>query len=106
MSDKKVGDRVALLLLGGAIGAAAALLMAPESGAKTRRKVTRAGEDAADYLIGAGKDLAERCEDLQKRSGKFAGQAARELSERYRELAERSRELAEEAAAIIRRVTD
>ena len=106
MSQTKVGDRLGLLLVGSAIGAAIALLLAPESGIKTRRKLARAGEDAADYLIGACEDLVERCEDLQKRSSKLASKAARELSEKYRDLSERSRQLADEAVAIIRRAAD
>jgi len=103
MSQNNVGDRIACVLLGAAIGAAVALLIAPESGAKTRRRIRRAGEDAAEYFIGAGQDLVDQCEDLSKRSLQFADQAARELSGKYRELSERGRQLAEEAAALLRR---
>jgi hypothetical protein len=37
MSDTRAGDRTAFFVLGAAMGAAAALLMAPASGAHTRR---------------------------------------------------------------------
>ena len=103
MNDTKTGDRVAFFLLGAAIGAAAALLVAPESGARTRRAVRRKGQEAADYFVDAGKEVAERCEDLYKLSEELVDDAAHELSEKYRALHERSRELVDEAAAVIRR---
>jgi gas vesicle protein len=103
MSELKVGDRIGFFLLGAAIGAAVTLLIVPESGARTRRKLRRKGAYAADYLIGAGKDLVERCEDLSRSSGELLGDAAHELSEKYRELSERSRQLVDEAATTIRR---
>jgi hypothetical protein len=71
MSDTSAGDRAAFFLLGAALGAAAALLLAPESGARTRRKLVRKGEEVADYLIDAGKELVEKCEDLYERSGEL-----------------------------------
>ena len=76
MKDTRTGDRIVFFLLGSALGAAVALLVAPESGARTRRTLRRKGEDAADYVVDAGKDLVERCEDLYKRSGELAGDAA------------------------------
>jgi hypothetical protein len=69
MSDTKAGDRAAFFLLGAAIGAAAALLIAPASGARTRKRLRRQGEEVADYLIDAGKELVDECEDLYERSG-------------------------------------
>jgi gas vesicle protein len=85
------------------IGAAVALLVAPQSGARTRRVLRRKGEDTAAYVVDAGKELAERCEDLYKLSGALVDDAAHELSEKYRELYERSKELVDEAAVVIRR---
>jgi gas vesicle protein len=98
-----VGNR---FLLGTAIGAAVALLLAPDSGARTRRILRRKGQDAADYVVDAGKELAERCEDLYKRSGELADDAAHELSEKYRELYQRSKELVDEAAVVVRRASN
>jgi gas vesicle protein len=69
MSDTKAGDRVAFFLLGVAMGAAAAQLIAPASGAHTRKRLRRQGEEVADYLIDAGKELVDECEDLYERSG-------------------------------------
>ena len=103
MSDTRAGDRAAFFLLGAAVGAAAGLLMAPASGARTRRRLVRKGEEVADYLIDAGKDLVEKCEDLYERSGELAEDARHELSEKYRALHEHSKQLLNETDAILRR---
>ena len=103
MSDTKAGDRATFFLLGAAIGAATALLLAPESGERTRRRLRRQGEDIADYLIDAGKELADRCEDLYQRSGEVVEDATRELSGKYRALREYSRQMLDEAETILRR---
>ena len=86
MSDTRPGERAAFFLLGAAIGAAAALLMAPASGARTRRRLARKSEEVADYLIAAGKELVERCEDLYERSGELVEDATHELAGKYRAL--------------------
>jgi gas vesicle protein len=103
MSDTNTGDRAAYFLLGAAMGAAAALLLAPESGGRTRRRLAREGEEVADYMIDAGKELVEKCEDLYERSGELAGDAARELSGKYRALHQQSKHLLEETEVILRR---
>jgi gas vesicle protein len=101
MSDTRAGDRAAFFLLGAAIGAAAALLMAPASGAHTRRKLRRHGEEVADYLIDAGKELVDKCEDLYEHSEELVEDATHELSGKYRALHEYSRQLLDEAEAIL-----
>ena len=103
MSDTRAGDRAAFFLLGAGIGAAAALLMAPASGARTRRRLVRKGEEVADYLIDAGKELIEKCEDLYERSGELVEDATHELSGKYRALHEHSKQLLDEAETILRR---
>jgi gas vesicle protein len=106
MKDTEPGDRIGFLLLGTAIGAAAALLVAPASGARTRRTLRRKGEDITDYVVDSGKELVERCEDLYKRSGELVGEAAHELSEKYSALYQRTKELVDETAGIIHRVAN
>jgi len=103
MSDRGAGDRAAFFLLGAALGAVAALLMAPASGARTRRRLVRKGEEVADYLIDAGREMVEKCEDLYERSGELAEDAARELSGKYRTLHEHSKRLLDETETILRR---
>jgi gas vesicle protein len=103
MNDTKVGGRITFLLVGTAIGAVAALLLAPGAGARTRRKIRIQGENAANYLVGAARDLAERCEDVYRCSTELAGDAARELSEKYSDLSARGKQLFDEATAIVSR---
>ena len=103
MRDKGAGDRAACFLLGAAIGAVAALLVAPASGARTRRRLVREGEEVADYLIDAGKELVEKCENLYERSGELVEDATHELSGKYRALHEHAKHLADEAETILRR---
>jgi ElaB/YqjD/DUF883 family membrane-anchored ribosome-binding protein len=63
----------------------------------------RRGEEVADYLIHAGNELVEKCEDLYERSGEVVEDATHELSGKYRALHEYSRQLLDEAEAILRR---
>ena len=103
MRDKRAGDRAAFFLLGAAIGAVAALLLAPASGARTRRRLVRKGEEVADYLIDAGKELVEQCEELYERSGELVEDATHELSGKYRALHQHTKQLLDEAETILRR---
>jgi len=103
MSDTRAGDRAAFFLMGAAIGAAAALLMAPAPGAHTRTRLRRKGEEVADYLIDAGKELVDKCEDLYERSEEMVEDATHELSGKYRALHKYSRQLVDEAETILRR---
>lgn len=103
MSDTRAGDRAAFFLLGAAIGAAAALLTAPASGVRTRRRIVRKGEEVADYLSDAGKDLVWKCEDLYERSGELMEDVAEELSGKYRALKEHGKQVIDEAETILRR---
>lgn len=103
MSDTRAGDRATFFMLGVAIGAVAALLMAPASGTRTRRRLVRKGEDVADYLIDTGKELVEKCESLYDRSGELVEDAGHELSGKYRALRDHSKQLLDEAETILRR---
>src|ERR1700730_11336971 len=103
MSDTKAGDRAEIFVPGAAIRAGVALLMAPASGARTRRRLVRKGEEVADYLIDAGKELVEKCEDLYERSGELVEDTTHELSGKYRALREHSKQLLDEAETILLR---
>ncbi|MCD8185391.1 MAG: YtxH domain-containing protein [Rikenellaceae bacterium] len=53
-----------LCVLGGVVlGAAVALLYAPESGTKTRRRIKRFVEDEKDRLMDVYEDVQDRLED-------------------------------------------
>lgn len=97
-----------LLLAGGAIGAAAALLYAPQSGRRTRRQVSRNFErvrvqaekgvqDAATHLQELIEDVGEQTGRLASRSGELAEDARRrllhQLEQGEKALARRRRQL-------------
>ena len=103
MSDSRSGDRAAFFLLGAAIGAGVALLTAPASGVRTRRRLVRKGEEVADYLIDTGKELVDKCEELYQRSGELMEDTTHELSGKYRALHEYSKHMLDEAETILRR---
>jgi gas vesicle protein len=103
MSNNRTGGWAALFLVGATAGAVTALLMAPGSGTRTRRKLTRKGEEVTRHLIDTGKELIKKCEDLYERSGEFAEDATHELSAKYRALRDQSEQLLGEAEAILRR---
>ena len=103
MRNRRTGDRTGFFLLGATVGAAVALLVAPASGARMRRRLLRKGEEAADYLIAAGKDLIDKCEDLYEHSSELVEDASHELSGKYRALHEYSKQAVGEAEAILRR---
>jgi gas vesicle protein len=106
MSDTRAADRAGFFLLGAAIGGVAALLLAPASGVRTRRQLVRRGEEVADYLIDAGKELVEKCEDLYEKSGDLVADASRELSGKYRALHEYSQQVMNETETILRRTKE
>lgn len=103
MSHTTSGGRVTIFFLGAAVGAAAALLTAPASGARTRRKLRRQGEAVADYLVDTGRELMDKCEDLYERSGELVEDAGHELSGKYRALREYTRQALNETETILRR---
>jgi hypothetical protein len=61
------------------------------------------GEEVADYLIDAGKELVDKCEDLYEHSGELVEDATHELSGKYRALHEHTKRLVDEAETILRR---
>ncbi len=63
--------RDVLLILGGAlIGAAIALLYAPQSGERTRRQIGRKVEDAKHKAQDVGDDVLSKAEDLRQHVAK------------------------------------
>ncbi len=75
-----VGIGLLLLCVGLGIGAITALLYAPESGQKTRRRLRRRYEDARDTLSNWG----EHATDLWERGSDWAGDARDRVAERVR----------------------
>jgi gas vesicle protein len=68
MRDTRTGNGAAFLpgaaLLGAAVGAAAALLMAPSSGERTRKTIARKGEQVAKRVIDEVREAVDKCEGI------------------------------------------
>ena len=94
MSDSDIGNNVVvggiMLIAGGLLGAAAALLYAPQSGRQTRRdiarysrKVSRQAEDIVDDFAGnvhsMVETIGERAEDILDKGKDLAHEAKVEL---------------------------
>ncbi len=59
-----MGLALAFFLVGAAVGAGIALLVAPQSGRQTRRLLRRQYEDAADYVAGQADAVRERGREI------------------------------------------
>jgi gas vesicle protein len=57
--DARAFNFISGLICGAAIGAGVALLMAPESGRKTRKRITRAAEDLREGAADRWDDIAD-----------------------------------------------
>jgi gas vesicle protein len=58
--DDKTGTILISFLIGGIIGAGVALLLAPQSGKKTRKQILDAADDVRDSASGYAKKLKEK----------------------------------------------
>lgn len=78
-------SRVVWFLTGAAIGAAIALLYAPESGQQTRKMIGKKTEEGREALTGSGKEVFDRGRDLYDKGRKIADEAA-DMFDRGRKL--------------------
>jgi gas vesicle protein len=76
MAQEDNGGRFIWFVAGSAIGAAIALLYAPQSGEETRRVLGRKAQEGRDALAESGRDMMERGRDLYERGRKLADEAA------------------------------
>ena len=82
---------VAVALVAGTVGAAVALLLAPDTGRNTRRKVMRRLQREREMLAQQGRELAEeagdyveaRLKDGRKIVGRVVEDVADEVQDRY-----------------------
>jgi gas vesicle protein len=74
-------------VLGAAVGAAVALLYAPQSGDRTRRILSRKAKESREALSDGGRELLDRGRDLYDRGRRVADDAA-QLFERGRRMVE------------------
>ena len=62
LNDDNINTGAVLIsfLIGGIIGAGAALLLTPQSGKKTRKQIVDRTDDVRDYATGYAKKLKEK----------------------------------------------
>ena len=85
MASEDNGAGVMWFLVGAAVGAAVALLYAPQSGADTRRLIVRKTEESREALTDSSKEILDRGKDLFERGRELADEAA-EIFDRGRKL--------------------
>ena len=81
-------NKILWFLSGAALGAVAALLLAPASGQRTRRNLARHARKSTQAISDSSRDLYEKGRDLYERGREIAEDAA-EMFERGRRLAEK-----------------
>ena len=85
--DNNVG-MVGWFIGGALLGAAVALILAPESGTRMRRRIASQAERGRKTIVESGQELFERGRELYERGREIAEDAA-EMFERGRRIAEK-----------------
>ncbi|MBC7292690.1 MAG: YtxH domain-containing protein [Thermoleophilia bacterium] len=80
-------QNIAFFFVGVGVGAAIALLYAPQSGVRTRRQIRRAAEDAQSYLEELGEELIERGRELIERARQTTSESVKQIGQKVREVA-------------------
>lgn len=64
MANCDVATKVSYFVAGLGIGAAVALLFAPQSGEETRKQIADKAQEGKDYVAAKGRELRKQAEDL------------------------------------------
>jgi gas vesicle protein len=81
MSDEaSAGEKALYLLLGAAIGAVTALLLAPRSGVETRKLIMTKAREGADLVANRTKSVAEKTSTYVERGKELLQQQRDQLS--------------------------
>jgi gas vesicle protein len=98
-SDSGIGAFFAGVLIGGLVGAATALLMAPQSGEETRRTIGRYGNEFRDRAQDSLEDARERAEATVADARRRAERIVEEARERAERIARERRSKGDKGAA-------
>jgi gas vesicle protein len=85
MASQESGTSIAWFLVGAAVGAAVALLYAPQSGKDTRRLIAKKTEEGREVLVDSSKEVLDRGKELFDKGRELADEAA-DIFERGRKL--------------------
>jgi gas vesicle protein len=78
--DSSAGEKALYFVLGAAIGAATALLIAPRSGVETRKLILSKARDGADVVTTHAKTVAGKTSDYVERGKEVLQQQRDQLS--------------------------
>ena len=89
MERENTGTVIAWFIGGTLLGAAVALLLAPESGKRTRRKLVKQADKGRKTLFESSQEIVARGRELYERGRELAEETA-EVFERGRRIAEKN----------------
>jgi len=89
MERENSGAAMGWFVGGALVGAAVALLLAPQSGKRTRRLLGKRAEEGRKSLVESSQDIVSRGRELYERGREIAEETA-ELFERGRRVAEKT----------------
>ena len=78
--ETKAGEKALFFLLGGFMGAAVALLLAPRSGEETRRLLAMKTREGADFVANRTKDVSDKTNVLIDRGKELLQQQRDQLA--------------------------
>jgi gas vesicle protein len=86
MSDKdsELGSFLAGFVIGGLVGAAAALILAPQSGSETRSQISGKGHELREAGEQTFHEAVETVDDYAHRAGEYATDLGDEIEQRAR----------------------
>ena len=64
MANCNISTKVAYFVAGVGVGAAVALLFAPQSGEDTRKQIAEKAQEGKDYVTSKGREIRKHAEDL------------------------------------------
>jgi gas vesicle protein len=74
-NSDRFGTGLFCFAFGAAVGSCIAMLYAPQSGRRTRRKLLRRAEEMQDRALDKGREIGERGREIYERGAKFAEHA-------------------------------
>jgi gas vesicle protein len=95
--NKAAGGFVAGLVMGGLIGSGAMLLLAPQSGKKTRAKIQQQGLEVRDQVVETVEDVVGQARDKAQRIAAQAQEQSKELQQRGREMLDEQKKVVSKA---------
>jgi gas vesicle protein len=102
MANKSGGTFISGFLIGGAIGAVAAFLMAPQSGEETRMQIRARSDELREQAAARYEEVRERVEattaDLKTRLDALSAKMDQVIVRTRTDLAEQTAKLAQEVA--------